>query len=58
MPAPQVILVVPPGTQDAEISHDGHQFLRYREDGRWLVCVPEHTARHLCRNRGFRVLSR
>jgi len=59
MPAPQVILLVcSPGAETAEIAHDGCEFIPFREDGHRLVCVPEHTARYLCWNRGFRVLPR
>lgn len=36
MMSTRVVLVVPPGAETAEISHDGHQFIPYREDGYWL----------------------
>ena len=36
LPMTQVVLICAPDAQDAEISHGGHEFIPYREDGRWV----------------------
>jgi hypothetical protein len=55
---PWVVLVCPPGAQDAPISHGDVAYAPYREDiedphSRWLVKVPPHVSVPLCRVGGF-----
>lgn len=54
------ILILPPGAEDAPVSHGKDCFPQYREDTkdpntRWLVEVPDHAAQHFCLNGGFQV---
>jgi hypothetical protein len=56
-----VTLICPPGAQDAPISEGTTAYTPFPETpgdprSRWLVCVPQGVAMHLCWNAGFRVL--
>jgi hypothetical protein len=53
IPAPQVVLVVPPGAQDTEISHGLHQFLPYWEDGHPLLVTAIFTGMRSSELRGL-----
>ena len=54
-----MILVVPPGAEDAPISHGTTTYRPYRADhidpdnSLWLVDVPPEVAVHLMHNAGF-----